>query len=196
MVDAQGRAVDSDGDGIQDFRDKEPFTPKGAEVDKSGVAMDSDNDGIIDLFDQEPGSADGAQADAKGKTIEKSAVVESVSELPMINFDLAKAVVKEQYYPDIYRVAQMMQENPDMKMKVIGNADVRGRTTKNEELSKMRANAVASILVDVFQIAKDRLVIEHSGSENLLVKNLPGVYNKNNEPLHYLNRRVEFRIVE
>lgn len=196
MVDAQGRALDSDGDGIQDFRDKQPFTPKGAEVDKSGVALDSDNDGIIDLFDQEPGSADGAQADAKGKTIEKGGVVETATELPMINFDLGQAIVKEQYYPDLYRVAQMMQDNPDMKVKVIGNADVRGRSKKNEELSQLRAKAVASIMMDVFQISKDRLIIEYSGSENLLVKNLPGVYNKNNEPLHYLNRRVEFKIVE
>ncbi|MEM1000476.1 MAG: OmpA family protein [Bacteroidota bacterium] len=196
MVDAQGRALDSDGDGIQDFRDKEPFSPKGAEVDKSGVALDSDDDGVIDLFDAEPNSADGAQADAKGKTIEAGGVVEAAPEFPIINFDLGKSDVREEYYPDLYRVAKMLQDDPNLKLNVIGHADVRGRSKKNDQLSKMRAQAVVAILTDIFLIEKDRLILEGKGAESLLVKNLPGIYSKENEPLHYLNRRVEFSIVE
>ncbi|MEM7035677.1 MAG: OmpA family protein, partial [Bacteroidota bacterium] len=197
MVDAQGRAIDSDGDGLQDFRDKEPFSPKGAEVDASGVAKDSDNDGVIDFFDVEPNSAAGAQADANGKTIEApKSTGEPISQLPMIHFDLGKSKVKDEYYPDILRVARMLNDNSDMRVRIIGHADVRGKSKKNFELSEARAKAVSKVLSDVFGIASNRLELGFKGSDDLLVKGLPGIYNADNEPLHFLNRRVEFQIIK
>jgi outer membrane protein OmpA-like peptidoglycan-associated protein len=196
LVDAQGRAIDSDGDGIQDFRDKEPFSPKGAEVDRSGVAVDSDNDGVIDFYDEEPNSVAGSQADAKGMTIEVTATeVEPTPAFEMVNFELGKATVEQEYFPTIYEVARYLNNNPTKKVIVVGNADVRGKSKRNEELSRMRADNVANILINNFGISKDRVKVDYKGSSELLVK-LPGVYDPNNESLHFLNRRVEFVITD
>jgi OOP family OmpA-OmpF porin len=47
-------ANDSDGDGVNDHKDKCPNTPKGAPVDKDGCALDSDGDGVTDNKDRCP----------------------------------------------------------------------------------------------------------------------------------------------
>jgi OmpA-OmpF porin, OOP family len=200
MVDAQGRAIDSDGDGLQDFRDKEPFSPKGAEVDKaSGIAKDTDGDGVIDFFDQEPSTAAGAQADANGKTISVPASTGSAAQLTpfdMVNFDLGSAEVKQEYYPDIYQVAKYLNDHPEKKVVVVGNADVRGKSDKNDNLSKERAENVAKILSGNFGVAKERIQIDYKGDKEQLVKGLPNDHEKVYEALHFLNRRVEFRIID
>lgn len=197
LVDGQGRSVDSDGDGIQDFRDKEPFSPKGAEVDKSGVALDGDSDGVIDFMDKEPNSPAGSQVDAQGRAIaipEPAPV--TITQWGMVHFDLSSAVVKQQYYQNIYMLARYLNDNPEKKVLVVGNADVRGASKMNEELSKSRAENVAKILVGVYGIEKERVKIEYKGASNLLLKSLPNDKSSNIEAFHFINRRVEFVIMD
>jgi outer membrane protein OmpA-like peptidoglycan-associated protein len=197
LVDSQGRALDSDGDSFQDYRDSEPFTPKGAQVDSKGVALDTDGDGVIDLYDLEPNTVSGSSADAKGRTIVTApATVSAVPLLPIVNFDLDKADIKEEYIEAVYTVAKMMMENPDMKIRVIGHADTRGDSKHNEELSKARATNVASLLVRGFNISKDRIAIEYKGDGTPMVRDIAKVKTSDNEQLHFLNRRVEFEIVQ
>lgn len=197
-VDPRGRALDTDGDGLPDFRDKEPFSPKGAEVDAGGVALDGDNDGVIDLFDQEPNTPAGKQVDPRGVQI--AAVPSSVpanssnleNVLPMIHFDLGSAEVKDEFYPDLLRVARFMQANPGVSITVVGHADVRGKGDNNYELSQRRALNVQKLLVEVFKVKSGRLDLEYRGSEELLMPGLSLEYTEENDGLHYLNRRVEF----
>ena len=200
LVDGQGRAVDSDGDAIQDFRDKEPFSPKGSEVDRNGIAIDSDNDGVIDFYDDEPGSAAGGQSDANGKAIAvQAAPTEAVggSYFGMINFDLNSSDVKQEYYPVIFQVAKYLNENPTKTIVVVGNADNRGKSDANTELSKARATNVAKVLNTNLGIAPERIKIDYKGSDEQLVKNLPADYKDPKlEALQFLNRRVEFRVIE
>ncbi|MGD0710424.1 MAG: SPOR domain-containing protein [Bacteroidales bacterium] len=61
--------VDSDGDGVPDFWDKCPDTPKGIAVDADGCPLDADNDGVADYKDKEPSSAAGAIVDTNGVTL-------------------------------------------------------------------------------------------------------------------------------
>lgn len=200
MVDGQGRAADSDGDGIQDFRDKEPFSPKGAEVDRNGVAVDKDNDGVIDFYDEEPNSPAGSQSDANGRAIAVQAKADpsvGMSYFGMVNFELNSADIKQEYYPVIYRVARYLNENPTKKVVVVGNADNRGKSDMNTELSKARATNVARILNSNMGIEKDRITIDYKGATEQLIKDLPADHKDPQlESLQYLNRRVEFRIVD
>ncbi len=58
--------ADSDGDGVKDFLDRCPDTPKGAKVDSHGCLIDSDNDGIPDIYDKEPHTKKGLLIDKDG----------------------------------------------------------------------------------------------------------------------------------
>jgi outer membrane protein OmpA-like peptidoglycan-associated protein len=57
---------DSDGDGVQNNRDRCPDTPPGAQVDGSGCTSDSDSDGIANGVDRCPNTPLGATVDATG----------------------------------------------------------------------------------------------------------------------------------
>src|SRR5262249_47832569 len=65
-VDAHGRGIDSDGDGVYDGIDKCPGTPKGAKIDKNGCPIDSDGDGVPDGIDRCDSTLKGAKVDANG----------------------------------------------------------------------------------------------------------------------------------
>jgi outer membrane protein OmpA-like peptidoglycan-associated protein len=55
-VDEKGCPLDSDGDGVKDYLDRCPGTPKGASVDKNGCELDTDGDGVPDWRDECPNS--------------------------------------------------------------------------------------------------------------------------------------------
>ena len=57
---------DTDGDGVVDYRDDCPGTPKGAIVDKHGCPKDSDGDKVFDGIDACPDTPAGVVVDAKG----------------------------------------------------------------------------------------------------------------------------------
>ncbi len=52
LTDDKFEVVDSDGDGVMDYLDEEPDTPKGAEVYGNGRAIDTDKDGVPDYKDK------------------------------------------------------------------------------------------------------------------------------------------------
>ena len=62
-VDSDGCPLDSDGDGISDHKDKCPDTPKGVQVDMDGCPLDSDGDGVLDYRDKCPDTPKGVKVD-------------------------------------------------------------------------------------------------------------------------------------
>ena len=54
MFEACGDNADSDGDGVNNDKDKCPGTPKGVKVDANGCALDSDKDGVANYQDKCP----------------------------------------------------------------------------------------------------------------------------------------------
>lgn len=62
--------IDSDGDGVADYYDKEPGTEKDAWVWGSGVAADIDEDGVPDFRDDQPFSEKGSTVDSRGVMID------------------------------------------------------------------------------------------------------------------------------
>jgi outer membrane protein OmpA-like peptidoglycan-associated protein len=89
----------------------------------------------------------------------------------------------------------MMRDNPAMKLRVTGHTDVRNSNNKNDDLSKARAESVANLLSTRFGVDKSRLIVEFKGATQPLVT-LPADRDPKNEPMHNLNRRVEFEIVK
>ena len=63
-MDKKGCPIDTDGDGVPDYLDKCPDTPKEAKgmVDKNGCLLDSDGDGVPDYLDLCPNTPTEAKA--------------------------------------------------------------------------------------------------------------------------------------
>jgi len=66
FLDADGCPKDSDGDGVPDYLDKCPGTPKGVKVDEHGCPLDSDGDGVPDYLDKCPNTPKGVKVDEHG----------------------------------------------------------------------------------------------------------------------------------
>ncbi|MEZ4687665.1 MAG: OmpA family protein [Bacteroidia bacterium] len=204
LVDAAGRTLDSDGDGVPDSKDDEPYSPKGAAVDGNGIALDSDGDGVPDIFDKEPTTPSGTQVDARGVTINtmtETRVIELINEhggfgdclLPMIHFDLDRDNIKPDFYPQLYYIAQVMRSNPGLIVTAVGHTDVRAADDYNYNLSERRVNNAVDFIVNTYGIDRSRFKTAFKGEEENIIRELPANYrNQKLEPLHYINRRVEF----
>ena len=203
LVSANGIALDSDGDGYADSEDDEPYTPKGCAVDGNGVALDADNDGVPDCRDKEPNSAPGMYYDANGVAIQlpsppnNGGGTNSPCLLPIVHFDLDKDNIKPDFYPELYYISQVMKANPSLKVKAVGYTDSRNTASYNQDLSNRRVNNAIDFVVNTYGIDRSRFTSEADGEDNPLIPNLPDNYgNPKLEPLHFVNRRVEFECVK
>ena len=102
-----------------------------------------------------------------------------------IYFDVNKDVVKPESYGTLKDIATVLNEVPDVKVKIVGHTDSDGDDAKNMDLSKRRAASVKAELVKSFGVNADRLQTDGMGESQPVAKNDTPV-NK------ALNRRVEF----
>ncbi len=105
-----------------------------------------------------------------------------------IYFDLNKATIRPESYPVLDSIAQMLLENPTVKVEIAGHTDARGSFTYNLRLSQARAEAVREYLISK-GVEPERLIAKGYGESRLIVKNA------RTEEEHQMNRRVEFRIL-
>ena len=209
--------TDSDGDGIVNSIDQEADTPSGVPVDSRGRTLDSDKDGVPDYRDLEPffPPRDGEVVNADGVVTERidapltqteiqTLIDTSIARaivtgemnnsttrintaggaiyLPMIYFPLNSSEVKYNDYGMLASVARVMEANPGMRLVVRGYTDRTGNMEYNTRLSYRRALAVIQHLVTNHNIDRERLVLQYRGQEEAIV------------PLDQslVNRRVEF----
>ncbi|MCU0354405.1 MAG: OmpA family protein [Cytophagales bacterium] len=102
-----------------------------------------------------------------------------------ILFDVNSDKIKVESYGTLKEIAQVLKENPDVRVKIIGHTDSDGDAAKNMDLSKRRAAAVRGALAAEFGIENARMETDGKGaSQPTAPNNSPE--NKAN------NRRVEF----
>ncbi len=102
-----------------------------------------------------------------------------------IYFDINKDVVKPESNGTLKGIAQVLTENPDVKIKIVGHTDSDGADAVNLDLSKRRAASVKNELVKTFGIDAGRIETDGKG-ETVPVA-------ANDTPANKaLNRRVEF----
>lgn len=75
-------------------------------------------------------------------------------------FDTNKSNIKEQYKPEVAKVAQKLQEYPNATAMIEGHTDNTGPRRLNERLSVARANSVKSMLVSQYGIDGSRLTTQ------------------------------------
>lgn len=102
-----------------------------------------------------------------------------------IYFDVNKDVVKPESYGTLKDIATILNEVPDVKVKIVGHTDSDGQDAANLDLSKRRAASVKAELAKTFGVNSDRLVTDGMGESQPVAPNDTPV-NK------ALNRRVEF----
>ena len=118
---------------------------------------DSDNDGVIDSRDACPNTPITNVVDARGCTVQVDLTEQLQMELRVF-FDNDKSNIKDQYKPEIAKVAEKMREYPNSTAKIEGHASKTGPSARyNQRLSEARAMAVKSVLANQYGITPDRL---------------------------------------
>jgi OOP family OmpA-OmpF porin len=175
-----------------------------AELKKCKCEMDNlpddDQDGIPNEFDLEPNTPANTLVNFQGIAIPTMAEVDSLNKIiadggaggpgaypegmafTSIYFALDKSTITAESYKEISRVAMYMKANPNVKIIISGNTDLRASNSYNDALSARRTQAAMDVLVNDFGIDASRLVRENLGEKELLSKK------------HHINRRVDFFI--
>ncbi len=102
-----------------------------------------------------------------------------------IYFDVNKDVVKAESYGTLKEIASILNEVPNVKVKIVGHTDSDGADAANLDLSKRRAASVKAELIKSYGVKGDRLITDGAG-ETIPVAPNDTPSNK------ALNRRVEF----
>lgn len=102
-----------------------------------------------------------------------------------ILFDVNAATIKAPSYGTLKDIASVLKENSDVSVKIVGHTDSDGDDAANLDLSKKRADAVKTMLVNEFGIDEHRIQTEGKGEAQ------PAVSNTTPEGKAQ-NRRVEF----
>ncbi|WP_201619861.1 OmpA family protein [Psychrobacter maritimus] len=145
--------------------------------------LDSDGDGVPDSIDACPGTPMNVVVDERGCPVPVDITDELKMELRVF-FDNDKSAIKNQYKPEIAKVAEKMREYPNSTARVEGHASKTGPSARyNQRLSEARAVAVKSMLTNEFGIAPNRLSTVGYGYDQPIADN-------NTEEGRAMNRRV------
>jgi len=145
---------------------------------------DTDKDGVVDKRDQCMNTPMSDKVDQNGCTIfeEERLTIEL-----LVNFDNNKAIVKDEYLPEIRNVAKFLTTYPHTNIVIEGHTSKLGSESYNKKISQQRADAVANILVSKFAIDESRVSAVGYGEERLIEQG-------DSNAAHAANRRIEAQI--
>ena len=139
----------------------------------------------IDSFAVEPASID--QSVYRNILLKKLEVGLSVR-LNNIFFDFDKTTLRSESFPELDKVAELMEQNSGLYIEIGGHTDDKGSDDYNEQLSQGRAEAVRTYLIGKW-IDPARVTAKGYGESK------PEVVNDSDEN-RQINRRVEFTILQ
>ena len=102
-----------------------------------------------------------------------------------ILFDTNSDKIKPESYGALKNIANVLIENADVKVRIVGHTDSDGDDASNMALSKKRATAVKTALADTFGIGAGRMETDGKGESQPTGPNTSAEAKAN-------NRRVEF----
>jgi len=168
--------IDNDKDGISDCYDLCPNTSKGVNVDAHGCPMDTDGDGIPDYKDKQlitPTECQPSNADGVGVCPDPDCCMRGTS-LPLgcgnspigkIQFINNSSKIQTQALSSLNNLTSSMRNSPNCKVVIIGN----GSGSKMEQQRSWdRVYAVINYLVEKQGIDRDRFIFNYglSGDSN------------------------------
>jgi outer membrane protein OmpA-like peptidoglycan-associated protein/lipid-binding SYLF domain-containing protein len=105
-------------------------------LDLNLTDADTDGDGVPDRLDQCPRTPKGATVDTRGCWV-----------LNNMLFDTAKYEIEPAFESTLDQVANVLRNNPDLRVRIDGHTDAAGTELFNLGLSQKRAEAVKAALV-------------------------------------------------
>lgn len=127
----------------------------------------------------------------KIENIESSSPIEvdeNTFRLNKVYFNIGQASILPESYSQLGGLVEMMQDNPNMKIEVVGHTDNQGDPKLNKKLSVRRAFEVRQYLIKQ-GISGNRIKFKGMGDTSPISEN-------NSEENRSKNRRVEFIILE
>ncbi len=188
--------LDNDLDGIVDINDQCPNKPEDFDgfQDEDGCDdSDNDGDGIADLIDECPFEPEvyNNNKDEDGCP-DKEALAQIEGDQIKLNqkvfFKTAKANILAQSFPLLNEVATILQENPQIEIRIEGHTDSRGSDRYNKKLSDRRAASVRTYLLEK-GVDASRMNSVGYGEERPIEDN-------STEAGRAANRRVEIHITK
>lgn len=151
--------------------------------------MDSDGDGVPDDRDRCPDTPSAHAVDDDGCSI----MIEEVAEIELrVEFDFDSDVVKPQYYDDIGRVAEFLDEYEDTVAELGGHTDSTGPEEYNQGLSQRRANAVREVLIERFDVHPGRVTaVGYGESEPVATNDTPAGRQENRRVMSVMSTTVQ-----
>jgi len=104
-----------------------------------------------------------------------------------INFEFNSSILSDGY-PSMLRLAELLSQHRDYRVKVTGNTDFVGSAAYNEKLALARANAVKAFLVK-YGVADNQVTVAGDGKRN------PEVDNRTKEG-RFMNRRTVLTVTD
>jgi outer membrane protein OmpA-like peptidoglycan-associated protein len=190
--------ADTDGDGLSDGVEvlqtrtspTDPDTDHGGSRDGWEVAHrtnpldpaddDADRDGVADERDACPGTPPRTEVDARGCAILRPRIV-----LDGITFAFNSAEIQPASTETLRRAAQILRDNPGVRVEIGGHTDDQGGEVYNQRLSEARAGAVAAWLI-AQGIASSQMITRGYGATRPRAGN-------GSDGGRAQNRRIEFR---
>ncbi len=161
--------------------------PAPAPVPVQAAPADSDADGVVDTMDRCADTPANHKVDATGCTIyeEKMAAVGDID--IEVRFPFDSAVVPQSQRSDVQSLGAFMQRFPESTVLIEGHASNTGNPAYNMRLSERRANAVADMLKNEFNIEASRITAVGFGVTRPRVEG-------NTAEAHAANQRIEAKV--
>jgi outer membrane protein OmpA-like peptidoglycan-associated protein len=125
-------------------------------------------------------------------------VIDKAIVLENIYYDLDESYIRPDAALELDKLVAILNDNPEIKIELSSHTDSRATAEYNMDLSKRRAQAAVSYIIDN-GINPDRITARGYGETQLIVSDneinqLPTEEEK--EAAHQINRRTEFKILE
>ena len=186
--------LDNELDGIADLNDQCPTKPEdfdGYQDDDGCPDNDNDDDNIADLMDECPMEPEvyNGNKDEDGCP-DKEALAQIDGDKIKLNqkvfFKTGKADILSQSFPLLNEVAQILNDNQKIQIRIEGHTDSRGSNRSNQKLSDRRAASVRTYLMQQ-GVSSDRMNSVGYGEDKPIEDN-------STESGRAANRRVEIHI--
>lgn len=102
-----------------------------------------------------------------------------------ILFESASATLKDSSFATIREIASVLEDNPEVTIKIVGHTDADGPEDGNRTLSRKRADAVKKMMTTAYGIDSSRIITDGMGASQPVASNTT-------KEGKALNRRVEF----